>query len=93
MSNVHDICHEMAEELREMVSWLAGGGLTAEQFRSLVADLEARKLARHGFQLSSAISADGAVHFTLRHATNGELCASLDVDSETGALEIQHTTP
>jgi len=76
-----------------MARWWSGGGMSAEHYRSIVSQFEARKLARHGFQLSSAISAVGVVHFTLRHATNGELCASLDVDSETGALEIQHTTP
>lgn len=92
MSNVEESCHEMAEELREVVGWCSGGGLTAEQFRSFVAEFETRKLARHGFELSSAVSADGLVHFTLRQATNGELCASLDVDCKTGASEIQHTT-
>jgi len=76
-----------------MARWWSGGGMSAEHYRSIVSQFEARKLARHGFQLSSAISEDGLVQFTLRHATTGELCASMDVDPKTGILEVQHTTP
>lgn len=92
MSTVEDTCREMAGELCDMARWWAGGGLTPEQFSASVAELERRKLARQGFRLSSAISEDGMVHFSLRHAATGELCASLDVDPKTGKLEVQHTT-
>jgi len=92
MATVQDTCHEMAGELCEMVGWWSGGGLTPEQFSASVAELERRKLAQHGFKLSSAISEDGMVHFSLRYAGTEELCASLDVDPKTGKLEIQHTT-
>ena len=92
MCSVETICHEMAGELRDVAGWLAGGTLTPEQYRAAVVEFEARKLARHRLLMSSALTDNGLVHFTLRHAENGELCASLDVDPTTGKLEIQHTT-
>ena len=85
-------CHEMTEEFREVAGWWAGGGLAPEQYRALVAEFEARKMARHGLRLSSATSADGLVHFTLRQADTGELCARVEVDPRTGKAEVQHPT-
>lgn len=81
----------MAAELRDVAGWWAGGGLSPEDFRAMVAEFEARKMVRHGLRLSSATSPDGLVHFTLRHVTTGELCASMEVDPMTGEVEVQHT--
>ena len=86
------ICHEIAEELRDVAGWMSGGVMNPEQFRAAVAGFEARKLAINGLTLSSAVSARGIVHFSLRHADTGELCASLDVNPKTGKSEMQHTT-
>lgn len=92
MTTHEDTCHKMSEELCDMARWWAGGGLNPEQFRASVAEMERRKLTQHGFRLSSLVSVDGIVHFTLRHAADEELCASLDVDPKTGKMEVQHTT-
>lgn len=72
-----------------MASWLAGGGLTPEQFADTVCFFEKRKLTRLGFVLSSAVSEGPIVHFSLRFAQGGELCASMDVDPRTGEIEMQ----
>jgi len=91
-TKVETICHEIAEELSDVAGWMSGGVMNPEQFRVAVANLEARKLANNGFKLSSSVSEQGIVHFSLRHADTGDLCASLDVDPKTGKLEIRHTT-
>ena len=72
-----------------MARWLSGGGLSPEQFRLGLTRLEDRKLKRFGLSLSSLISEDAVVHFSLRFADTGELCASMDVDPVTGKLAIQ----
>jgi hypothetical protein len=82
-------CEEIAGELSDMARWLSGGELSPEQFRDAVNTLEARKLARFGFALASEVAPDGRVLFSLRYATSGELCASMDVDPDTGELHIQ----
>ena len=84
-------CREIAGELCDAAGWLAGGGLSAEDFRRTLATLEARKLARFGFTLASAVSEGPMVHFSLRFAETGELCASMDVDIDTGAISLQST--
>ena len=86
-----EVCKEIAGELEDMVRWLSGGEMGPEQFRQLVAHLEARKLQRHGFKLSSSVSEVGVVHFSLRYADSGELCASMDVDPLSGKLSVQRT--
>ena len=78
----------MAEELKDIASWLAGG-LSPEQFAMTVATFEKRKLGRLGFRLSSAISKGSMVHFSLRFADTGDLCASMDVNPKTGEIEVQ----
>lgn len=80
---------EIAGELSDVAGWLLGGGLSAEQFRRTLTTLEARKIARFGFKLSSALSGRSLVHFSLRCAETGELCASMDVDVETGTVTLQ----
>jgi hypothetical protein len=80
---------EIAGELSDVAGWLTGGGLSAEQFRRTLITLEAKKVARFGFKLSSAISGGSVVHFSLRCAETGELCASMDVDVETGTVSLQ----
>ena len=86
----HDqICKEISGELQDMAGWLSGGGLSPEQFRLGLTRLEAQKLKRFGLKLSSLISEDGVVHFTLRFSDTDELCASMDVDPMTGKLNTQ----
>jgi hypothetical protein len=87
----HDeICTEISGELEDMARWLSKGELSPGQFRSLLNSLEKKKLERFAMKLSSEISLEGVVHFSLRFVENGELCASMDVDPITGKLAIQH---
>jgi hypothetical protein len=83
--------HELVGELIDACSWLAHGQTTPDAFRRAVLAFESRKLARHGYHLSSALSPEGPVHFSLRIAETGELCASLDVNPATGDVVIQQT--
>ena len=76
-----------------MAGWLAGAGLSPEQYRLGLTRLEERKLKRFGLKLSSSVSEEGVVHFTLRFAETEELCASMDVDPATGAVSVQPTCP
>ena len=86
----HDeICKEISGELEDMARWLSRGELGPNQFRMMVKTLEQRKLERFGMKLSSTVSIDGVVHFTLRFAEADELCASMDVDPMTGKLSTQ----
>jgi hypothetical protein len=77
------------EELQDAVRWFSGGGLTAEQLRSAVSTLEARKHKRFGYYLRSRVSPDDTVHFSLRMAETDELCGSMDVDPESGRTWVQ----
>jgi hypothetical protein len=86
-----ELCKEIAGELSDMASWLADGELNPDEFQRTVAAFEARKLQRFGFKLTSAVSENRVVHFTLRFADSEELCASMDVDPSTGEMSIQHT--
>ncbi len=83
------LCREVSSELRDIATWLSEGDLTPVQFANTVAELERRKLSRLGFTLQTGISEGPIVHFTLRHSDTGDLCASMDIDPHTGALEIQ----
>lgn len=74
-----------------MARWLSGGQLSSEQFRLAISRLENRKLKRFGLQLTSSVSTDRKVHFTLRFAESGDFCASLDVDPVSGTMEIQRS--
>jgi len=86
----HDqACKEISSELRDMAGWLAGGGLSPEQFRLGLTRLEDQKLKRFGLKLSSFVSENGEVHFSLRFSDTDELCASMDVDLLTGELAMQ----
>lgn len=80
---------EIAEEVGDSAGWLAGGGLSPEDFIRTLTTLEARKLARFGLTMSSASSEGTMVHFSIRFTDSGELCASMDVDIETGDVSIQ----
>ena len=83
----HDeICKEIAGELQDMAHWLSGGQLGPEQFRLLLGTLEKRKLKQFGMNLSSHVTIDGVVHFSLRFSERNELCASIDVNPITGEL-------
>ena len=83
------LCREISGELVDITSWLSEGELTPDQFRHTVSALEARKLQRHGFRLTTAVGEAGIVHFSLRFAGNDELCASLDIDPRSGRFTIQ----
>ena len=85
-----EICREIVEEFTDTARWLAGQDAAPDQFRKAVAAFEARKLARFGFTLDSALSVGSMVHFNLRFADNGDLCASMDVDAHTGNVLVQH---
>jgi len=85
------ICLEISGEVQDMARWLSGGGLSPEQFRLGLSRLEARKLKRFGLTLTSAVSEDSIVHFTLRFAATGDFCASMNVDPATGAMTVQHS--
>lgn len=88
----HDeICKEISGELEDTARWLSRGELSADQFRLAVARLEHQKLKRFGLKLSSSVSDGHVVHFTLRFADTDELCASMDVDPETGKIAVQPT--
>jgi hypothetical protein len=91
--NHDEICREISRELEDMARWLSKGELSPGQFRTLLNILERKKLQRFGMKLSSDISIDGVVHFSLRFADSGELCASMDVDPITGKLAIQLACP
>lgn len=84
-----EICKEIAGELENMARWLSGGELSPGQFRLLLNTLEKEKLRRFGMKLSSTVSIEGVVHFTLRFSENDELCATMDADPITGKLSIQ----
>ena len=84
-----EICKEIAGELEDMARWLSGGALSPGQLRSLLNTLEKKKLERFGMKLSSEVSINGVVHFSLRFAETDELCASMDVNPMTGKLSIQ----
>jgi hypothetical protein len=86
-----EICQEISAELQDMARWLAGGGLSAEQFRLGLTRLEDRKLKRFGLKINSSVSDDTVVHFTLRFAETGEFCSSMNVDPATGAMTVQHS--
>jgi hypothetical protein len=83
------ICKEISGELKDLVGWLSGGELGPAQFAATVMTMEKRKLFRHGLKLSSAISREHIVHFSLRFADTDELCASMDVHPKTGKIEVQ----
>lgn len=86
----HDqICQEISGELQDMARWLSGDSLSPEQFRLGLARLEDQKLKRFGLKLSSSVSEDGMVHFTLHFSDTEERCASIDVNPVTGKLSIQ----
>jgi hypothetical protein len=88
----HDeICREISGELEDMARSLSGGKLSPEQFRLGITRLEQRKLQRFGLRLTSSVSPDEVVHFTLRFAGTDELCACMDVDPMTGKLAMQST--
>ena len=84
-----DICKELAGELEDMARWLSGGEMGPGQFRLMLNTLEKRKLEKNGMKLSSFVSEDGVVHFSLRFAETDELCASMDVDPISSKLNTQ----
>lgn len=87
--NHDEICKELSGELRDMARWLSKGELGPDQFRLLLSTLEKRKLKHFGLKLSSSVSEEGVVHFSLRFAESDELCASMDVNPITGELSTQ----
>ena len=87
--NHEEVCHEISDELQDMARWLSGDGLSPDQYRLGLVRLEEQKLKRFGLKLSSVVSEDGVVHFSLHFSDDGELCVSMDVDPVTGKLTTQ----
>jgi len=85
-----EICREITGELQDVASWFSGDGMTPEQFRRSVETFEAAKLRRFGFRLRSEVSKEGRVHFSLCDAKSGELCASVNVNPETGDFKVKY---
>lgn len=85
-----EICKEIAGELEAAARGLSGGVLSPDRFRRVVEELERQNFKRHGFKLSSSVTDERVVHFTLRFTDTDELCASMDVDPMTGKLRTQH---
>lgn len=88
--NPEESYRELSDELQDTARWLSGGGLSPEQFRWGVTLLKDRKLQRFGLKITSGVSGDGLVHFTLRFAASGEFCSSMNVDSATGEITTQY---
>ena len=84
-----EICAEISGELQDMARWLASDDMSPEHFRLAVARLEERKLKRFGLKLTSSVSEDGIVHFTLRFVDRDEFCASIGVDPAVGTMNVQ----
>jgi len=81
-----DVCKEISADLQDAARSLARRLIHPEQFRALVENVERQTLKRPGFKLSSSVAESGTVHFTVRYADTNEICASMDVDPETGSL-------
>ncbi len=88
--NAKHICDEIACEVRDIATWLAGGRLTPAQFSAAVLTLEEAKLKRFGFTLTALNYRDGRTQFGLRFAETRDLCAQLDFDPTTGVLTVTH---
>jgi hypothetical protein len=86
-----EICREISGELEDMARSLSGGKLSPDQFRLGITRLERGRLQRFGLKLTSSVSPDQVVHFTLSFAESDELCACMDVDPMTGKLAVQCT--
>ncbi len=80
---------ELVGELLDVCGWLSDGHSTADEFRRTVVAYEARKLARFGYTLHSALAPDEVVQFSLRMTATGELAASLEVNARTGEVVLQ----
>jgi hypothetical protein len=88
-----EIGREISGEVQDTLRWLSGGELSPEQFRRTVMHLEQRKLERFGMKLSSFVSPDRIVHFTLTFADNDEFCASFEVNPMTGKMGVESAGP
>ena len=84
------VCDEIAGEVRDIASWLAGGSLSPDQFTTAVLTLEEAKIKRFGFTLTALNYADGRTSFDLRWAETKDLCARLNFDPDTGELTVSH---
>lgn len=82
------VCDEIACELRDLAAWLSNGELDPERFRQAVLALEEKKVTRYGFTLTGTNEA-GITSFRLLFADDGELCATVTADSQTGELTTE----
>src|SRR4051812_11636831 len=87
----HHVCHEIAQEVREMAMALYTGRLSASVFEKSVVVLEAAKVKRFGLHLTAQRLPDGSSRFRLENVTNGKTCATLDFDPHKDKLEIHDT--
>jgi len=86
VKTAEEVCKEVSTDLEDAARSLARRFIHPEQFRAMVENIERQTLKRHGFTVSSSISESDTVHFTLRYADTNEICASMDIDPETGRL-------
>jgi len=83
------VCREISGELKEIATWLADGRMSAPQLAATISALEERKVKRFGLTLHARVSEDDHALFSLRYAGTGELCASMNIDAETGEIVMQ----
>lgn len=84
----HHVCHEIAQEVRDMAVALYTGRLTPTLFEKSVLTLEAAKVKRFGLHLTAERLDDGSSRFRLQNVENGKTCATLDFNPVADELEI-----
>jgi hypothetical protein len=84
----HHVCHEIAQEVRDMAVALYTGRLSATLFEKSLIALEAAKVKRFGLHLTAHRLPDGSSRFRLENVANGKTCATLDFNPLAEELEI-----
>jgi hypothetical protein len=84
----HHVCHEIAQEVRDMAVALYTGRLSPSLFEKAVVALEAAKVKRFGLHLTAHRLPDGSSRFRLENLASGKTCATLDFNPLAEELEI-----
>lgn len=87
-SDSQHVCHEIAEEVRDIAVALYTGRLSPALFEKAVLTLEAAKVKRFGLRLTAERLPDGGSRFLVGHAGTGKACATLDFNPVSDKLEI-----
>jgi hypothetical protein len=82
------VCHEIAQEVRDIAVALYTGRLSPTLFERAVVALEAAKVKRFGMRLTAERLPDGTSRFRLGNAGTGQICATLDFNPVSDKLEI-----